>query len=719
MTEPATETRGFQTEARKLLSLMINSLYSNREIFLRELISNASDAIDRLRFAALEDESLIAEDPEFRIVVSFDKDAGTVSVSDNGIGMSRDDAIAHLGTIAKSGTEEFLSRLTGDQRKDSALIGQFGVGFYSSFIVAKEAEVLTRRAGEAEGTRWTSTGEEEFTVATAADAPRGTCVTLHLKPAATEFADGFRLRAIVRRYSDHIGVPVMMAKAEDAEAGDDKPKIIVPGEGGAKSGNKDARVPALEAVNSAKALWTRPRKDVKPEEYKEFYKHVSHDFEDPAAWSHNRVEGKLEYTSLLYVPARAPFDLWNREVPRGLKLYVQRVFILDEADQFLPLYLRFVRGVVDASDLPLNVSRELLQEDDRVRTMKSALAKRALAMLDGMAEEDYAKAWDEFGQVLKEGIGEDFANRDALLGLMRFASTQDPDAGQRTSLKNYIGRAQAAGNGAVAAEGEAAGGEAAEGKAAGGEGAKAAENEEEADKPGEAAGEDSEDAGASTKDGSGTAKQSSKIYYLIADSLAAARQSPHLEVFRQRGIEVLLLTDRIDEWWMSFVNEYEGIAFQDVARGELALDQQGEAGSAGDAKAPAGEDADKAAEEAAAPLIKRIGAVLDGKVEGVRRSTRLTDSPACLVLGEHDLGSQMRRILEAAGQTAPEGKPHFEINMAHPLIARLDQEADEDRFQDLVSVLFDQAALAEGNPPKEPGAYVQRVNKLLVELLAS
>ena len=719
MTEPATETRGFQTEARKLLSLMINSLYSNREIFLRELISNASDAIDRLRFAALEDESLIAEDPEFRIVVSFDKDAGTVSVSDNGIGMSRDDAIAHLGTIAKSGTEEFLSRLTGDQRKDSALIGQFGVGFYSSFIVAKEVEVLTRRAGEAGGTRWTSTGEEEFTVAAVADAPRGTCVTLHLKPAATEFADGFRLRAIVRRYSDHIGVPVMMAKAEDAEAGDDKPKIIVPGEGGTKSGakgGKDAGALALEAVNSAKALWTRPRKDVKPEEYKEFYKHVSHDFEDPAAWSHNRVEGKLDYTSLLYVPARAPFDLWNREVPRGLKLYVQRVFILDEADQFLPLYLRFVRGVVDAGDLPLNVSRELLQEDDRVRTMKSALAKRALAMLDGMAEEDYAKAWDEFGQVLKEGIGEDFANRDALLGLMRFASTQAPDAGQRTSLKDYIGRAQAAGNGAVAAEGEAAEGKAAEGKAAEGEGAKAAENEGEAGKPGEAAGED---AASTAKDGSGTAKQSSKIYYLIADSLAAARQSPHLEVFRQRGIEVLLLTDRIDEWWMSFVNEYEGIAFQDVARGELALDQQGEAGSAGDAKAPAGEDADKAAEEAAAPLIKRIGAVLDGKVEGVRRSTRLTDSPACLVLGEHDLGSQMRRILEAAGQTAPEGKPHFEINMAHPLIARLDQEADEDRFQDLVSVLFDQAALAEGNPPKEPGAYVQRVNKLLVELLAS
>ena len=685
MTEPATETRGFQTEARKLLSLMINSLYSNREIFLRELISNASDAIDRLRFAALEDESLLAEDPEFRIVVAFDKDAGTVSVADNGIGMSRDEAIAHLGTIAKSGSEEFLSRLTGDQRKDSALIGQFGVGFYSSFIVAREVEVLTRRAGAAEATRWTSTGEEEFTVAPAADAPRGTCVTLHLKPAAMEFADGFRLRAIVRRYSDHIGVPVMMAKAEDA--GDDgKPKIIVPGKGGADA----AAAPALEAVNSAKALWTRPRNEVKAEEYKEFYKHVSHDFEDPAAWSHNRVEGKLEYTSLLYVPARAPFDLWNREVPRGLKLYVQRVFIMDEADQFLPLYLRFVRGVVDASDLPLNVSRELLQEDDRVRTMKSALAKRALAMLDGMAEDDYAKVWDEFGQVLKEGIGEDFGSRDALLGLLRFASTQDPDAGQRTSLADYVGRAQAA---------EAAGDEAPAGK--------------------EAAGKENEDATAGTAKGVGESKQGSKIYYLIADSLAAARQSPHLEVFRQRGIEVLLLTDRIDEWWMSFVNEYEGIAFQDVARGELALDGQDETDSAEDAKAAPGEDASKAAEEAAAPLVKRIGAVLDGKVESVRRSTRLTDSPACLVLGEHDLGSQMRRILEATGQAAPEGKPHFEINMAHPLIVRLDQEVDEDRFRDLVSVLFDQAALAEGNSPKEPGAYVQRVNKLLVELLAS
>ena len=689
MTETATETRGFQTEARKLLQLMINSLYSNREIFLRELISNASDAVDRLRFASLEDASLIAEDPQFRIEVAFDKDAGTVSVIDNGIGMTRDEAIAHLGTIAKSGTEEFLAKLTGDQRKDSALIGQFGVGFYSSFIVAKEVEVITRRAGTEEGTRWASTGEEEFTVEAAADAPRGTRVTLHLKPAAQEFADGFRLRSIVRRYSDHIAVPVMMAKADDASGTDEDDK---PAE-------KDAE-PELETVNAAKALWTRPRNEVKAEEYKEFYKHVSHDFEDPAVWSHNRVEGKLEYTSLLYVPARAPFDLWNRELPRGLKLYVQRVFIMDDADQFLPLYLRFVRGVVDCNDLPLNVSRELLQEDERVRTIKNALAKRALATLDNMAEADYAKVWDEFGQVLKEGFGEDFANRDALLGLMRFTSTRDPDAGQRVALKEYVARAEA--------------------RVADAAGADAEEADEDSDAAATPEVEVAEDAEESQEEA--PAKQGAgKIYYLIADSLAAARQSPHLEVFRKRDIEVLLLTDRVDEWWMSFVNEYQGMAFQDVTRGELAFDDGGdEAGNDAGETAADKKDSDKdAADEAAAPLIKRIGKVLEGKVESVRRSTRLTDSPACLVLGEHDVGSQMRRILEATGQPVPESKPHLEVNVAHPLIVRLDQEADEDRFGDLVAILFDQAALAEGNAPSEPGAYVQRINKLLVELLAA
>ena len=663
MTETAAETRGFQTEARKLLKLMINSLYSNREIFLRELISNASDAIDRLRFDALNDESLIADDPEFRIVVSFDKDAGTVSIADNGVGMTREEAIEHLGTIAKSGTEEFFEHLTGDQRKDSALIGQFGVGFYSSFIVAKEVEVLTRRAGQGEGTRWASAGEEDFTVEAAPDLPRGTRVTLTLKPDATEFADGFRLRSVVRRYSDHVGVPVMMAKEEyggEDDEGDEK---------------GDKQEPALETVNAAKALWTRPRTDIGDDEYKEFYKHVSHDFEDPALWSHNKVEGKLEYTSLLYVPKRAPFDLWNRELPKGLKLYVQRVFIMDDADQFLPLYLRFVRGIVDSSDLPLNVSRELLQEDDRVRSIKNALTKRTLDMLAKMAPDDYGPIWDEFGQVLKEGIGEDFANKDALLGLLRFASTHDDDPKQRTSLKDYIARMA---NPDAEQEGVASEGED-EGEAAGEGG--------DASKP----------------------KGSDKIYYLVAESDAAARQSPHLEVFRKHGVEVLLLTDRIDEWWLSFVQEFEGKEFQDVARGELDWgDGDGEAGAKG-AK-------DDKQDE---PVLKRIGEVLDGKVESVRRSKRLTDSPACLVLGENDMGAQMRRMMEVTGQSVPDSKPHLEVNLAHPLIMRLDQEPDEDRFKDLVSIIFDQASLAEGNTVAEPGAYVQRINKLLVDLLAA
>ena len=670
MTETTAETRGFQTEAKKLLKLMINSLYSNREIFLRELISNASDAIDRLRFEALNDESLIADDPDFRIVITFDRDAGTVSIADNGIGMSREEAVQHLGTIAKSGTEEFFDRLTGDQRKDSALIGQFGVGFYSCFIVAKEVEVLTRRAGDEGGTRWTSAGEDEFTVEDAADLPRGTQVILHLKADADEFADGFRLRSVVRRYSDHVGVPVMMAKesAPDA-AGDDA-------DDASGDANKASDEPEMETVNAAKALWTRPRNDIGEDEYKEFYKHISHDFDDPAVWSHNRVEGKLEYTSLLYVPKRAPFDLWNRELPRGLKLYVQRVFIMDEADQFLPLYLRFVRGIVDSSDLPLNVSREILQQDDRVRSIKNALSKRVLDMLAKMDADAYGAVWDEFGQVLKEGIGEDFANKDALLGLLRFASTHDADPTQRTSLKDYIGRM------AATVEADA--------------------TEDDAEDGGESGGTDDE-SGESRQD----AKQGGKIYYLIAESDTAARQSPHLEAFRERGIEVLLLTDRIDEWWMSFVSEFDGKTFQDVARGELDFDDKSD-----DAKE--GED-----EQDDEPLLKRIGDVLNDKVESVRKSRRLKDSPACLVLGEHDMGAQMRRILEVTGQQAPDSKPHFEVNLDHPLIVRLDTEPDEDRFKELVSILFDQASLAEGNAIAEPGAYVQRINKLLVDLMGS
>ena len=620
----AAETLGFQTEAKKLLQLMINSLYSNREIFLRELISNASDAIDKLRFEALADDALLAGDPEFRIRIEFDKDAKTLSVSDNGVGMTREEVVANLGTIAKSGTAEFLDRLTGDQKGDATLIGQFGVGFYSAFIVAGEVEVLTRRAGQEAGVRWSSQGEESFTVEDAPGLARGTKVTLALKDDAEEFADGFRLRSIVRQYSDHIGVPVEMPKEGDDEEGE----------------------PEFESVNSAKALWTRSRSEIEDDEYREFYRHVSHDFEDPLVWSHNRVEGKLEYTSLLYVPGRAPYDLWNREAPRGVKLYVQRVFIMDEADEFLPLYLRFVRGVVDCSDLPLNISREILQKDERTRTIRNALTRRVLDTLGKLEAEQYGEFWDEFGQVLKEGVAEDFANKEALLKLLRFTSTHDEEAKQRISLADYVGRM--------------------------GEG-------------------------------------QDRIYYLIAESDSAARQSPHLEVFRARGIEVLLLTDRIDEWFMSFAGEFDGKEFQDVTRGELDLDPAEEAAEKNDAEESKEEEDDS--------LVSRIKAALGERVNEVRRSKRLTDSPACLVLGEHDMGLQMRRIMEAAGQSAPDSKPDFEINADHPLILRLDAEPDEDRFGDLVSVLFDQAALAEGNGIEQPGAYVRRINDLLVELL--
>ena len=618
------ETRGFQTEARQLLHLMIHSLYSNREIFLRELISNASDAIDKLRFESLSDDTLIADDPEFKIRIDFDADAKTLTVADNGIGMTREEVIEQLGTIAKSGTAEFFERLTGDQRQDAQLIGQFGVGFYSAFMAADEVEVLTRKAGTAQGTRWKSKGEDEFTVEDA-EAARGTRVLLRLKSDAEEFAEAFRLKTIVRRYSDHIGVPVVMpGDSDDAKDGESEEAESAPGD---------------EVVNSATALWARSRSEIKDDEYKEFYKHVSHDFEDPLAWSHNRVEGRLEYTSLVFIPRRAPFDLWNRESPRGLKLYVQRVFIMDDAEQFLPLYLRFVRGIVDSNDLPLNVSREILQEDPAVTTIKNALAKRVLDALSRLEGDDYDKFWDEFGQVVKEGIAEDFANREAIMKLLRFSSTGKDGEEQRTSLSDYAGRMQ--------------------------EGQK-------------------------------------KIYYLIADSLAAARQSPHLEVFRQRGIEVLLLTDRIDEWFMTFVNEFDGKPLQDVTRGELDLDDEASA-------------EDRPQDDG---LAERIKGTLEGRVESVRRSTRLTDSPACLVLGEQDMGAQMRRLMEATGQSVPDAKPHFEFNPDHPLVAKLDGEADEDRFADLVKVLFDQASLAEGRSLADPGDYVRRVNTLLLELLA-
>ncbi len=629
--ETQKETLGFQTEVKQLLHLMIHSLYSNKEIFLRELISNASDAADKLRFEALAKPELLEGGDPLKIRVSFDKDAKTVTLEDNGIGMSRDDVIAHLGTIAKSGTADFMKNLSGDQKKDSTLIGQFGVGFYSAFIVADQVEVFTRRAGlpASEGVRWASKGEGEFEVATIEKADRGTRIVLHLKSGEDEFADGWRLRSIIKKYSDHIALPIELPKEQHGE--------------------EAAAELEWETVNRASALWTRPRTEVKDEEYQEFYKHVSHDFENPLSWSHNKVEGKLEYSSLLYVPGRAPFDLYQREAPRGLKLYVQRVFIMDQADEFLPLYLRFIKGVVDSNDLSLNVSREILQKDPIIDSMKSALTKRVLDMLEKLAKnepEQYQGFWKNFGQVIKEGPAEDFANKEKIAGLLRFASTSDTSGEQTVALADYLGRMK---------EGQ------------------------------------------------------DKIYFLTGESYAQVKNSPHLEVFRKKGIEVLLLTDRIDEWLMSYLTEFDGKSFVDVARGDLDL---GKLDSEEDKKAQ--EEVAKSKEG----LLERLKAALGEQVSEVRVSHRLTDSPAILAIGEQDLGLQMRQILEASGQKVPDSKPIFEINPAHPLIEKLDAEQSEDRFGDLSHILFDQAALAAGDSLKDPAAYVQRLNKLLVELSA-
>ena len=636
--ETQKETLGFQTEVKQLLHLMIHSLYSNKEIFLRELISNASDAADKLRFEALAKPELLEGGAELKIRLSFDKEAKTVTLEDNGIGMSREDVIAHLGTIAKSGTADFLKNLSGDQKKDSHLIGQFGVGFYSAFIVADKVDVYSRRAGTpaSEGVHWSSKGEGEFEVATVDKPERGTRIVLHLKKGEEEFADGWRLRNIVKKYSDHIALPIELPKEPLSSLESDEEK------------DKPAET-EWETVNRASALWTRPRSEVKDEEYQEFYKHVAHDFENPLSWSHNKVEGKLEYTSLLYVPGRAPFDLYHREAPKGLKLYVQRVFIMDQADEFLPLYLRFVKGVVDSNDLSLNVSREILQKDPVIDSMKSALTKRVLDMLEKLAKdkpEDYKQFWSQFGQVLKEGPAEDFANKEKIAGLLRFASTSDASGEQSVSLADYLGRVKG--------------------------------------------GQD-------------------KIYYLTGESHAQVKNSPHLEVFRKKGIEVLLLTDRIDEWLMSYLTEFDGKQFVDVARGDLDL---GKLDSEEDKKAQ--EEIAKAKEG----LIERLKGALGDEVAEVRVSHRLTDSPAILAIGEQDLGLQMRQILEASGQKVPESKPIFEINPQHPLIEKLDAEPDEDRFADLSHILFDQAALAAGDSLKDPAAYVQRLNKLLVELSA-
>ena len=633
------ETLGFQTEAKQLLQLMIHSLYSNKEIFLRELISNASDAADKLRFEALADSSLYENDPDLKITITFDKDAKTLSISDNGIGMSKDDVISHLGTIAKSGTADFLGKLSGDQKKDSQLIGQFGVGFYSSFIVADKVEVLTRRAGlePSEGVHWESEGEADFSVESIEKADRGTTIILHLREDSTDFADNWRIRSVVKKYSDHIAIPVLMEKQstpEYDEEGKEKPV-------------EENTTPEFEPVNDATALWTRSRSDVTDEEYIEFYKHVSHDFEDPLSWSHNKVEGKLEYNSLLYVPKKAPFDMWNREANRGLKLYVQRTFIMDDAEQFLPLYLRFIKGVIDSNDLSLNVSREILQQDPAVDSMKSAVTKRVLDMLSKIAKKDtekYQTFWDQFGQVLKEGPAEDFSNKEKIAKLLRFASTHTNSDVQCNSLEDYVGRMK---------EGQ------------------------------------------------------DKIYYVAAENFTTGSNSPHLEVFRKKDIEVLVFYDRIDEWLMGHMMDFDGKQFQDVGKGELNL---------GDLE---GEDDKKEKEKLESEnkdLIERVKKVLGEKIESVRVTNRLTDSPACLVVGEDDMGAQMRRIMEQAGQAMPESKPILELNPEHLLVKKLDQESDEDRFADLVDILFDQSTLAEGGQLDDPAAYVHRLNKLILDL---
>ena len=628
------ETLGFQTEAKQLLHLMIHSLYSNKEIFLRELISNASDAIDKLRFAALADDSLLEGQGDYRIHVDVDQEANTITLSDNGVGMNREEVIENLGTIAKSGTAAFLENLTGDQQKDSQLIGQFGVGFYSGFIVADSVEVHTRKAGEAaeEGVLWESHGEAEFSIESKPKETRGTTIVLHLKSDCTEFAQDYRVRSVIKKYSDHISVPVMMVKPPAPPA----------------EGEEAEENPAVEyeAVNAATALWTRSRSEVSDEEYHEFYKHVSHDFQEPLNWSHNKVEGKLEYTSLLYLPKQAPFDMWNRDSSRGLKLYVQRTFIMDDAEQFLPTYLRFVKGVVDSNDLSLNVSREILQQDPAVDSMRSALTKRVLDMLNKLSKaegDDYATFWEQFGQVLKEGPAEDFANKEKIAKLLRFSSTHTDKEAQDQSLEEYVSRMP--------------------------------ESQE-------------------------------KIYYVVAENFNTAKSSPHLEVFRKKGIEVLLLSDRVDDWLMNHLQEFDGKQFQDVGRGELDLGPDSEEEKA---------EQEKIVKENEA-LIERLGKVLDDRVTEVRATHRLTDSAACLVVGDHDMGAQMRRIMEAAGQEVPESKPILEVNPGHPLITILDQEPDEDRFADLASLVFDQAHLAEGGQLDDPAAYVSRLNRLLLQM---
>ncbi len=630
------ETLGFEAEVKQLLHLMIHSLYSNKEIFLRELISNASDACDKLRFEAIANDALYENNAELQIRVSFDKDQHTLTLRDNGIGMSRDEVIANLGTIARSGTRQFMEQLSGDQKKDAHLIGQFGVGFYSSFIVADRVTVTTRRAGLTadQGVRWESSADGDYTIENVEQSERGTEVVLHLKEDSHEFADGWRLRSIIRKYSDHITLPILMVK-EDYRSAEEKEK-------------EETVIPEEETVNKASALWVRPKNEITEDEYNEFYKHVSHDYEAPLARSHSRVEGKLDYISLLYIPKRAPFDLWDREKRSGLKLYVKRVFIMDDAEHLMPNYLRFVRGIIDSSDLPLNVSREILQHNHAIESMKSGSVKKVLGLLEKMAAdepENYKTFWKEFGKVMKEGPGEDYANKESIAKLLRFASTHHDTDEQSVSLDDYISRMK---------EGQ------------------------------------------------------ESIYYITADSFAAAKNSPHLEIFRKKGIEVILMFDRVDEWLSSSLHDYQSKSLKSVTKGALDLGKLDD-----ESEKEAQEQAAKAAE----PLIKRIQESLGERVKEVRVTHRLTASPACLVTEEHEMSANLERILKQVGQNAPNIKPIMEINAEHPLLKRLNQESGE-RFNDLALILFDQALLAEGGQLDDPALFVSKLNQMLLELSA-
>lgn len=628
------ETLGFQAEVKQLLQLMIHSLYSNKEIFLRELISNASDAADKLRFEALSRPDLLGDDADAKIRIGFDKDARTITLSDNGIGMSRDEVIANIGTIAKSGTKEFLKSLTGDQARDANLIGQFGVGFYSAFIIADRVTLLTRRAGSAagDGIRWESDGAGEYVIESVVKATRGTDITLHLREGEDEFLSDMRLKDLVRKYSDHIAIPIMMQKLEWNE---EKQETVGTG--------------LEETVNQASALWARSKADITDEQYQEFYKHVAHDFEPPLAWTHTRVEGRQEYTQLLYVPARAPFDLWERQQRAGLKLYVRRVFIMEDAEHLMPGYLRFVRGVVDSADLPLNVSREILQSSKDVDAIRAGCTKKVLSMLEELADGDkdkYTTFWREFGRVLKEGVGEDHANRERIAKLLRFVSTSTESAGetegQTVSLADYVARMK---------EGQ------------------------------------------------------DKIWYITAETFAAAKNSPHLEVFRKRGLEVLLLSERVDEWLVSNFTEFEGKSLVSVARGDLDL---------GKFETEEEKKAQEQQADALSDLVKRLKEALGERVKDVRVSSRLTSSPSCLVSDEHDMGANLARILKAAGQKVPASKPILEINPEHALVQRLG--AEESRFPEWAHVLFDQALLAEGGTLDDPAGFVRRMNELMLEM---